>query len=221
MRDYEASHRRRRALSWPTCTPKNRVWSFENTPSGRPVVGPQLTQETATGSVQYTYQIASGRAEWLSRDPLPDAEMSQGPNLYDYTGNNPIDRIDPLGLMFGAIPIVGTIEQGWNTYFNNVNGMNSSDYTAHPELGQAACEADIDNQAFWKTASYVLPNGERLGVDIAGTIITTYALTPITGAVVGGVSAIDTLSGTAIAFTGAQKIKNAANAAKSKCCQGN
>ncbi len=52
------------ASSWPTSTPKNRVWGFENTPSGRPVVEPQLTQETAAGSVQYTYQIASGRAEW-------------------------------------------------------------------------------------------------------------------------------------------------------------
>jgi hypothetical protein len=26
-------------------------------------------------------------AEWLSRDPLPDAEMSQGPNLYAYCRN--------------------------------------------------------------------------------------------------------------------------------------
>jgi hypothetical protein len=58
------------ASSWPTSTQKNRVWGFENTPSGRPNTEPELSWETATGSVQYTYQIASGRAEWLSRDPM-------------------------------------------------------------------------------------------------------------------------------------------------------
>jgi RHS repeat-associated protein len=86
------------ASSWPTSTLKNRVWGFENTPSGRPCAEPQLSWETATGSVQYTYQIASGRAEWLSRDPLPFAEMRQGPNLYDYVTNDPLRFTDPFGL---------------------------------------------------------------------------------------------------------------------------
>jgi RHS repeat-associated protein len=83
------------ALSWPTSTPKNRVWGFENIPSGRPCVEFDLTWETAIGSVQYTYRNASGRAEWLSRDPI--AERG-GINLYDYVGNDPIDGTDPLGL---------------------------------------------------------------------------------------------------------------------------
>lgn len=39
---------------------------------------------------------ATGR--WLSRDPLNDAEVSQGPNLYAYVSNNPINAVDPLGL---------------------------------------------------------------------------------------------------------------------------
>jgi hypothetical protein len=88
------------ASSWPTSTPKNRVWGFENTPSGRPVVEPQLTQENATGSVQYTYQIASGRAEWLSRDPEGEGVDA---TLYSYVGNNPVDLIDPMGLNPGSI----------------------------------------------------------------------------------------------------------------------
>ena len=35
---------------------------------------------------------------WLSRDPLPRAEVSQGENLYAYVHNNPISLTDPLGL---------------------------------------------------------------------------------------------------------------------------
>ena len=37
-------------------------------------------------------------ARWISRDPLKDAEVSQGPNLYWYVRNGPITRIDPLGM---------------------------------------------------------------------------------------------------------------------------
>src|SRR4030095_7021232 len=35
---------------------------------------------------------------WLSRDPLDRAEEREGPNLYAYVGNNPIENTDPLGL---------------------------------------------------------------------------------------------------------------------------
>ena len=42
---------------------------------------------------------------WLSRDPLPNAELSQGNNLYWYVGNNPGSRTDELGLF--ALGIYG------------------------------------------------------------------------------------------------------------------
>ena len=35
---------------------------------------------------------------WISRDPLDNAEMLQGPNLYAYVSNNPINGFDPYGL---------------------------------------------------------------------------------------------------------------------------
>ena len=58
------------ALETATSTPKNRVWGFENTAHGRPGVESQLSLETATGSVQYSYETVSGRADYYFRDHL-------------------------------------------------------------------------------------------------------------------------------------------------------
>jgi RHS repeat-associated protein len=44
-----------------------------------------------------TYDPQLGR--WLSRDPLGDAERKQGPNLYAYVRNEPINQVDRSGLM--------------------------------------------------------------------------------------------------------------------------
>jgi RHS repeat-associated protein len=34
---------------------------------------------------------------WISRDPLDNAEIKQGPNLYEYVGNAPVRFVDPNG----------------------------------------------------------------------------------------------------------------------------
>lgn len=46
---------------------------------------------------------------WLSRDPLGNAELSQGPNLYAYVDNGPINHTDPMGLFDSekAVTVVG------------------------------------------------------------------------------------------------------------------
>jgi RHS repeat-associated protein len=53
----------------------------------------------ATGLVFYGFRYyCPGTGRWLSRDPLENAERSQGPNLYTYVANNPVNGVDPLGL---------------------------------------------------------------------------------------------------------------------------
>jgi RHS repeat-associated protein len=47
------------------------------------------------------YDAELGR--WLSRDPLGNAELAQGSNLYAYVANDPVNLIDPLGLFGGEI----------------------------------------------------------------------------------------------------------------------
>jgi RHS repeat-associated protein len=66
------------------------------------------------------YSASLGR--WISRDPLRNAEFKQGPNLYEYCGDDPINGIDPLGL--------------WKVYGNycgpDWTGGRVEPYTPHP-----------------------------------------------------------------------------------------
>jgi hypothetical protein len=93
---------RQSALGKATSTPKNRVGGFGNTPSGRPDENVDLSWETATGSVQFAYESASGRGVFISRDPLSGAEFSQGTNLYAYCANNYLNLSDPTGKSWGS-----------------------------------------------------------------------------------------------------------------------
>ena len=56
-------------------------------------------------AVYRAYDPDLGR--WLSRDPLKNPEMGQGPNLYMYVRNDPIRRNDPLGLEVRAYSSIG------------------------------------------------------------------------------------------------------------------
>jgi RHS repeat-associated protein len=76
------------------------------------------------------YNPSIGR--WISRDPLRNAEMGQGPNLYAYVQNDPISRIDSLGLEVRAynsagwgIPFISHVFF-WSTTENSGVGRSGS-----------------------------------------------------------------------------------------------
>jgi RHS repeat-associated protein len=56
----------------------------------------EIAEAGLTGTRFRNYDSGLGR--WLSRDPLDDAEIEQGANLYAYVRNNPVNVIDPMGL---------------------------------------------------------------------------------------------------------------------------
>lgn len=43
-------------------------------------------------------EYAPNLGRWASRDPMPNSERTEGPNLYRYVHGNPIIGIDPRGL---------------------------------------------------------------------------------------------------------------------------
>jgi RHS repeat-associated protein len=118
------------------------------------------------------YNPTIGR--WLSRDPLKNAEIQSGPNLYRYVGNNPVNGIDPLGLIAiygnwcGPDWTGGRQEQFYRHrtgfYAPPIDGLDAAcvkhdicyykcrrDYPCDPEKRSRcfkACDAQLSNAAF-------------------------------------------------------------------------
>ena len=82
-----------------TSLPENRVRGFSRCRPGRLCARHISNHGMATSSRACGYNYASGRAKWLSRDPIGE---DGGLNLYGYVGNSPIDDVDPYGLWIGT-----------------------------------------------------------------------------------------------------------------------
>jgi hypothetical protein len=78
----------------PTSPLKTRVRGSRCNSSGRSSPRGRRRREIATGSRGCGYKTASGRSEWLNRDPI---EEDGGINLYAFVENDPVNSSDPLG----------------------------------------------------------------------------------------------------------------------------
>lgn len=83
---------------------------------------------------------------WISRDPLGERG---GINLYDYVGNNPIIRIDPLGLWQVSITVPVFTGLGAKVTFGNNGGSgwfngqwNAGGYIG-AEMGEGAIDVNL------------------------------------------------------------------------------
>jgi len=75
---------------------KNRVRRFSGGLSGQNIRCRRRRRGIATGWIGCGYKTASGRRDWLSRDPI--GEVFGGMNPYAYCDNDPINWADSLGL---------------------------------------------------------------------------------------------------------------------------
>ena len=121
------------ALEKATFTPKNRVWGFENYPLGQISFDPDLSAETATGSVQFSYENASGRAYYYTSDQLGSVREvcnSSGTIVARYS-------YDPYGratLVSGSN--LATF-QYTHDYYHATSGLNLTMYRAYdPNTGR-------------------------------------------------------------------------------------
>ena len=77
--------------------PKTRVRVFSGSPSGRLSRRGVQSPINTPGLRACAYKTASGRRQWLNRDPI---EEDGGPNLYTFLNNSPLSGIDADGRQF-------------------------------------------------------------------------------------------------------------------------
>jgi hypothetical protein len=81
--------------------PKTRVWGFSGNPSGRLSRRGRGRSMFTPGSRACAYKTASGRHEWVNRDPL--GELG-GINLFRFVRNTPLNAFDLFGLADSPTP---------------------------------------------------------------------------------------------------------------------
>jgi len=121
------------ALKTAASTPKNRVWDFFGSPLGQIRSESDLSAETATGSVQFSYETASGQAYYYTSDHLGSVREvcnSSGSIVARYS-------YDP----YGRVTLVSgsnlATKQYTGDYYHAASGLNLTKYRAYdPNTGK-------------------------------------------------------------------------------------
>ena len=113
---------------------KTRVQGFCRGASGRFSSRLRRSRAIATGCGACGYKTASGRGKWPNRDPIGEAG---GINLYGFVGNDPIDRVDPLG------------ERWPDYYYFNINIAIPNPWTATLVSWSGTLSLDRNGNFYW------------------------------------------------------------------------
>ena len=164
------------------------------------------------------YDPESGR--WMKKDPLL---WKGGLNLYAFVNNNPVNKYDIYGYVFGWCPGFGTIEHGIKTIFG-FSGEKVTDYkdckpdsNCPNDIDKAVCVACINIKLLNYIKDYAIPNSIRSGAEILGASIALIpgGITQIVGAVLGGLGIIDG----GLTTINVIDMYNASSEAKKKYCK--
>lgn len=160
--------------STATPTPKNHVWGFENDAPGQINFEPDLSAETATGSVQFSYETASGQGYYYTKDHLGSVR-----EMCDSSGNI-VSRLsyDPYGRMTVVSGTNLPTKQFTGDYYHASSGLNLTLYRAYDaNTGRWNSRDPLGNQSFALTPSaegariipntgiYLSINQKLMGVD--------------------------------------------------------
>jgi len=107
------------------------------------------------------YDAELGR--WLSRDPLRKAELREGPNLYAYVRNNPVNEMDRLGLccekqLKDIEKQMEFAEELCRTLYDNASSSCQAEYLA---FGKNTYAAFVDCKAGYEAAIKICSGTRR------------------------------------------------------------